>query len=62
MRKLELKIEKCGDCPYLEFSDYNDGYHCARLWDGGTEHKVRYNELDDDCPLPVYIEGQKEIF
>ena len=66
MRKLELIIKNCGDCPYLEYDyDYSmsrdSGYDCTlmrqRLIDDQEITRCEKKGIDpfkipNECPLP----------
>lgn len=45
-----LKIEKCGDCPFMDFKEATGVFKCSRLRCEMAEDTVVLGILED-CPL-----------
>jgi hypothetical protein len=72
MRKIELTIKNCSECPYLEYDSdygmsYDSGYDCKLTgyriiddWEwNNTNNKNRLNLKYDGIPIPSWCELEK---
>lgn len=63
MKHLDIKIKRCGDCPYLDAYRYADNYYC---WHGGKSSSIiigldyAKEKVHPLCPLPDMKEENGE--
>ncbi len=58
MKKLEMIVEKCGDCPFAYFSiGYQFNHKCSKTNEQIDIHKG----IGEKCPLPDHCMPSKHI-